>query len=83
MSLTLKEVLPREFMGGGYVDSPAMKHCDVLVTAKRIGDWPGREKFVTIWYVLANGYAVGWNENTSRGWSFPVFRYKGGTGARG
>lgn len=27
--------------------------------------------------VLKNGYAVGWNENPSRGWSFPIVKYKG------
>lgn len=38
--------------------------------------WPGKHKNVTSWCVLSNGYAVGWNENPSRGWSFPTMKYE-------
>ena len=38
--------------------------------------WPGRERNVTAWVKLANGLAVGHNENPSRGWSFPIIRIK-------
>lgn len=38
--------------------------------------WPGREKNVFNWWELENGYAVGWNENPSIGWSFPVIKLK-------
>ena len=37
--------------------------------------WPGRHKNVFDWCVLANGKAVGFNENPSVGWSFPVIDY--------
>jgi hypothetical protein len=36
--------------------------------------WPGTQKNVFQWYILANGYCVGWNENPSRGWYFPHMR---------
>jgi len=78
---TLKDVLPTEFMGGEYVNDKARKHADVQVTATHDPyngglRWPGSHKNVVIWYELANGKAVGWNENMSRGWSFPVITYK-------
>ncbi len=34
----------------------------------------GTHKHVLYWVLLENGYAVGWNENPSRGWSFPVMK---------
>jgi DNA-directed RNA polymerase subunit RPC12/RpoP len=34
--------------------------------------WPGPQKDVHCWWELENGKAVGWNENPSKGWSFPV-----------
>ena len=34
--------------------------------------WPSKEKFVFNWVILENNIAIGWNENPSRGWSFPV-----------
>jgi len=36
--------------------------------------WPGKHVHVHVWWELENGYAVGWNENPSRGWSFPVVK---------
>lgn len=38
--------------------------------------WPGEHKFVFNWVELENGYAVGWNENPARGWSFPIIKIK-------
>lgn len=38
--------------------------------------WPGKHKNVINWCVLENGYAVGWNENPARGWSFPIIKLK-------
>jgi hypothetical protein len=32
----------------------------------------GTHKNVLHWVLLETGHAVGWNENGSRGWSFPV-----------
>lgn len=74
---TLQDVLPHEFMLE-FTDTRAYKLRDVEVVAKHDGctkRWPGRERHVLNWYVLASGHAVGWNENPSRGWSFPVIRY--------
>lgn len=38
--------------------------------------WPGKQKNVFYWLELANGYAVGWNENISHGLTFPVLKLK-------
>lgn len=38
--------------------------------------WPGPQKNVYSWCILDNGYAVGWNESQTRGWSFPVVKLK-------
>ena len=72
---TLKDVLPREF--AGYVDTPAYRLRDVEVVARHDvyeggKRWPGTHRNVVFWYELANGNAVGWNENVAVGWSFPV-----------
>jgi hypothetical protein len=74
----LIDVLPAEFMNGSYEHSPAMPHVFVDVLETCHGDerpWPGKHKNVAVWYVLADGKAVGFNENKTRGWSFPVITY--------
>lgn len=38
--------------------------------------WPGTHKNVHSWVELENGYAVGWNENPARGYSFPSIKMK-------
>lgn len=76
---TLKEAMPREFSEGSYGDTRAWKMRDVLVVSEHDGTvegWPGRHRHVFKWVKLANGYAVGWNENPSIGWSFPVIKLK-------
>ena len=76
---TLKDVLPYEFLGVEYRDDRAYKFKDIEVLRKydtRDKSWPGFHKNVTYWYVLGNGYAVGFNESPSRGLSFPVIRYQ-------
>ena len=76
---TLKDVMPHEFMGSEYQDTRAVKFADVRVTGEFYGHqvrWPGTHKNVQWWVKLANGYAVGWNENPGRGWSFPVVKVK-------
>jgi hypothetical protein len=58
-------------------DHRARKYADVEVGEEKRPEngefWPGREKNVVSWFILVNGFAVGWNENVSRGWSYPVF----------
>lgn len=74
----LRDELPREFFNGEYEDSKAMQLIDEEVawthrpyqTSKPL--WPGPEKNVNVWWELANGWIVGFNENPSRGWSFPA-----------
>jgi hypothetical protein len=76
----LTDVLPPEFMDGKFEGCPAMRHAFMDVIAAHDGPnalpWPGPQKYVSKWYVLANGKAVGWNDNPSRGWSFPVINYQ-------
>lgn len=79
---TLKDVMPYEF-SQQYLFTPSHKYLDVEVTAVH-GEpnsadqarWPGPQKNVYFWVELANGYAVGWNENPARGWSFPAVRMR-------
>jgi hypothetical protein len=60
--------------------SPAALLLDVQVVREysRVTDeagykpWPGPQKDVHCWWELESGKAVGWNENPSKGWSFPV-----------
>jgi hypothetical protein len=79
---TLAETMPYEFTGAEYQDTPAYKLKDERVAAvyslssneetAKWKPWPGKEKYVYFWVLLVNGKAVGFNENPSRGWSFPV-----------
>jgi hypothetical protein len=74
---TLKDVMP-DIMTGGFVDTAAFKLRDEQVASEHgsvTADdlrWPGKERNVYSWVILTNGKAVGWNENSSRGWSYPV-----------
>lgn len=79
--MRLKDYLPDEFLMGEYDNTRAYKLKEVDVLEKVDGTypgygWPGREKHVLWWYVLTDGHIVGFNENPSRGWSFPVRRQK-------
>lgn len=78
MSTVLKDVLPHEFMMGEYDDLLAYHYRYIDVIKKfdgRDNPWPGTHKNVMVWYQLANGSAVGWNENLARGWTFPTITY--------
>lgn len=82
---TLLDCMPYEFEQS-FDDTPAYKNKDVEVVAEHCMHdddgsrpwkrWPGIHKNVTYWVELANGKAVGWNENPSKGWSFPVVKMK-------
>lgn len=74
---TLGMVAPEEFLGGEYLDTPAFAMRDTRVLARVDGcevPWPGSHRNVNVWWLLEGGHAVGFNENPSRGWSFPVVR---------
>lgn len=82
----LRDVLPREFFAE-YADTPAARLLDEVVVARHDPDgmgggsarrWPGTHRNVVVWWELANGKGVGWNENVARGWSFPVVRLRRG-----
>lgn len=77
----LRDVMPHEFLGGEFHNTPAYVLRDAPVQARfsrhQAGwqEWPGKQCNVHVWCIVAsrNGTkAVGWNENPSRGWSFPV-----------
>ena len=78
---TLRDVAPRE-LTLEYTSTRAFKMRDVTVVREYSSlepgykPWPGKERNVHVWWVLANGKAVGWNENPARGWGFPVIAYK-------
>jgi hypothetical protein len=73
----LADVLPPEFLAGGYEATPAMRHASMDVigvhhTSER--PWPGPQKSVSEWYALANGKAVGVMRKGER-LSLPVVSY--------
>lgn len=76
--MKLRDVLPKEF----FAEHPDSKVNDFL--NERIIEtvdgcekrWIGKERYVYTWWILANGKAIGWNENPSRGWSFPIVSFK-------
>lgn len=69
----LRDCVPLEFIRH-YTDNRAYKMLNVEVLSEHRGYWIGSHKNVHCWWKLANGYAVGWNENPSVGWSFPVVK---------
>ncbi len=81
-SQTLSEVMPTEFTKGDHNKTQAFKFKDEIVLKEHsmftdqdeFRRWPGKQKNVYFWVELENGYAVGWNENTNKGWSFPSIK---------
>lgn len=76
--MKLKDALPKEFLTE-FQDTEAYKYAEIEVLTEvdsRVIAWPGTHKNVNFWVALANGKAVGWNENPARGWSFPVVKYE-------
>lgn len=62
-----------------FSDTRAAKFLDVEVVKEYSPDednvrWPGSHHHVHIWWEMANGYGVAWNENPARGYSFPVVK---------
>jgi hypothetical protein len=79
--MKLRDWAPIEFEQSFY-DTRAFQYADVEVVEEygyneKWKPWPGTHKNVMNWCILKNGYAVGWNENPSVGWSFPVKKMKG------
>ena len=80
--MKLKNWVPQEFHTQ-YMDTYAAKllECEVIqdYTSGDIGFFTNifTHKHIYNWCIVTNGekkWAVGWNENPSRGWSFPVKR---------
>jgi hypothetical protein len=79
MSKTLRNVLPHEFFSE-FLDTDAAKYLNEEVLYEIDGcctAWTGNHKYVFNWWILENGVHIGWNENPSVGWSFPVSKPKG------
>ena len=77
--MKLKDALPNDFMESEYKNCKARKFANVEVIKEydsRDKRWIGKHKNITYWYELKNGYAVGINENPSRGLNFLVERIK-------
>lgn len=85
---TLRDVAPVELADGEFSDTLAASFLDeTVVGSYRTFDapawsryeskpFPGPHKYVLYWWALANGMAVGFNDNPTRGSSFPVVRVK-------
>ena len=75
----LKDVVPHEFHME-YMESEAAKYLEEEVEREYFAyanQSPFKHKYIYVWWKLANGYLIGWNENPSRGWSFPVIKQVG------
>ncbi len=76
---TLRDVLPYQALSSEYDWTEKKLSAEVVATYEGWQvRWPGKHKNVVCWWVLADGTAVGWNENVSVGGAFPVMRYNGG-----
>jgi len=70
----------RNYCGQPDVPSPAARLLDEHVVREHsrphdndnFKEWLGPHKNVHCWWELENGKAVAWNEDPSKGWSFPV-----------
>lgn len=68
MSKTLRDWLPPDHdITERFLDLKVIKEWNSADNA-----WPGPHKNVRHWCVLQTARCVGWNENPSRGWSFPM-----------
>lgn len=72
MAKVLSDWLPHDWRQGtcdprieGHLKDEVVEEVDA-----RDRRWPGRHKNVLNWCRLSTGYAVGWNESPSVGWSF-------------
>lgn len=77
-SKRLKDWLPFDYTHGN-VDERIYGHTNDLVIREidgRDDPWPGKHKNVLNWCILETGYAVGWNESPSKGWSFLIKKIK-------
>ena len=78
MSGKLRDKVPDNFMLE-FSGTRAAKFLDIEVVKEHSLDddnvrWPSSHKHVSVWWELANGYGVAWNENPARGYSFPVVK---------
>lgn len=82
--MKLIDWLPSEFQRE-YMDTPCARLLDYEVTVDASYDHllyfqcPISMKHIYHWCICTNGikkYAVAWNENPSKGWSFPIKRIK-------
>lgn len=73
----LREVLPKEALSEEFADQRFRKYLDyeVIQEIKTYNPrFPFEHKNIHVWWIIEDSLAVGWNENPSRGWSFPVER---------
>jgi len=81
--MKLRDVLPKEFSAEIAANGAAKKMLDVEVIAKHDAakgelceEWPGNHRYIYQWWELANGYAIGWNDNPGLGHSFPAVKMR-------
>jgi hypothetical protein len=73
--MTLKEAMPKEFMGCEFENYRVRKYADMQVVSEhKYNKWIGKRKNVLYWVELVNGYAVGMNESPSHGLGFEVVK---------
>ena len=77
--MKLRDVLPSEALSVEFSDGKFRRYLDYEVIEeimKYDSRFPFKHKNIYVWWILEDDMAVGWNENPSRGWSFPVAKVK-------
>ena len=78
--MLLKEWLPQEFFQYKHPEMEKFLNRPILINYNLYNEnawrsWPGKHKYVQNWCIVSyedNYYAIGFNENPSRGWGFPI-----------
>lgn len=77
--MKLRDVLPSEALSVEFSEDKFQRYLDsevIETITKYDSRFPFTHKNIYVWWILKDNMAVGWNENPSRGWSFPVAKLK-------
>jgi len=77
--MKLRDALPSEALSVEFSGDKFRRYLDYEVTEEIMeydSRFPFKHKNIHVWWILEDNIAVGWNENRSRGWSFPVAKIK-------
>lgn len=78
--MKIRDVLPSEALGAEFSDGEFRRYLNHEVIEEITeydSRFPFKHKNIHVWWILEDNTAIGWNENPSVGWSFPVAKVKG------